>query len=160
MFIIYVTYPYSSDLFQVFFLYLFGSFRKSPYLCTVARLAHEWAAGVTLIDEDVFRRLSLWLKNFANSNLTTGRWQRKCLRGTIIYLILIVSISYWRGLSALSILCEVGNAKAFESRMGRRTNTYAFFHSTNFQTKRARREAQQSVPSTVVRPNLREYSLT
>ena len=33
----------------------------------------------------------------------------------------------WRGLTALSILCDVGNAKAFGSRMDRRTDTYAFF---------------------------------
>ena len=42
-----------------------------------------------------------------------------------IYLILYSS--FWRRLTALSILCEVGNAKAFGARMGRRTGTYAFF---------------------------------
>ena len=40
---------------------------------------------------------------------------------------LILYSSYWRGLSALSILCGVGNAKAFGSRIGKETDTYAFF---------------------------------
>ena len=37
--------------------------------------------------------------------------------------------SFWRGLTALSILCDEGNARAYESRMGRETDTYAFFVS-------------------------------
>jgi hypothetical protein len=37
--------------------------------------------------------------------------------------------SYWRGLTALSILCGLGNAKACVSRMGKETDTYAFFVS-------------------------------
>ena len=41
-------------------------------------------------------------------------------RGAYLYTIIIYS-SFWRGLTALSILCDVGNAKACESRMGRRT---------------------------------------
>lgn len=35
-------------------------------------------------------------------------------------------ISYWRGLTALLILCGWGNAKAYGPGMGR-TDTYAFF---------------------------------
>ena len=45
-----------------------------------------------------------------------------------IYLNLIYS-SFWRGLSALSILCGLGDARAFDTRMDRRTDTYAFFVS-------------------------------
>ena len=39
--------------------------------------------------------------------------------------------SFWRGLTALSILCDVGNAKAFGSRMGKETDSYAFFVCLN-----------------------------
>ena len=49
----------------------------------------------------------------------------KRLRGT--YCIFYI-ICYWRGPTALSVLCDVGNAKAFGSRMGERTDTYAIFH--------------------------------
>ena len=45
-----------------------------------------------------------------------------------IYLSLIYS-SFWRGLTALSILCDVGNAKAFGSRMGRRTAPTPFLYT-------------------------------
>ena len=48
------------------------------------------------------------------------------LRGAFLYTLIIYS-TCWRGLSALSFLCDVGNAKAFGSRMGRETDTYAFF---------------------------------
>ena len=34
-------------------------------------------------------------------------------------------VGYW----ALSILCGVGNARAFDTRMGREADTYAFFVS-------------------------------
>ena len=43
-----------------------------------------------------------------------------------IYLSLIYS-SFWRGLTALSILCDVGNAKAFGSRMGREQHLRLFY---------------------------------
>ena len=35
--------------------------------------------------------------------------------------------SFWRGLTALSILCDVGNAKAFGSRMGREQHLRLFY---------------------------------
>ena len=41
------------------------------------------------------------------------------LRGAYLYTLLIYS-SFWRGLTALSILCGLGNARAYDSRMGRR----------------------------------------
>ena len=37
--------------------------------------------------------------------------------------------SFWRGLTALSILCDEGNAKAYDLRVGKETDTYAFFIS-------------------------------
>ena len=42
-----------------------------------------------------------------------------------IYLILYSPC--WRGLTALSILCRLGNAKACALGMGKETDTYAFF---------------------------------
>ncbi len=32
-----------------------------------------WAAGGLMYEKDVFERLSLWVVNFANSIITTGR---------------------------------------------------------------------------------------
>ena len=61
-------------------------------------------------------------------NITAGRRQPKRLRGAFLYTLIIYS-SFWRGLTALSILCDVGNAKAFGSRMDRRADTYAFFYA-------------------------------
>ena len=52
----------------------------------------------------------------------------KRLRGTFLYTIIIYS-SCWRGLTALSILCGKGNAKARYARMGKETDTHAFFVS-------------------------------
>ena len=48
------------------------------------------------------------------------------LRGAFLYTILLYS-SFWRGLTALSILCDVGNAKAFGSRMGREQHLRLFY---------------------------------
>ena len=52
----------------------------------------------------------------------------KRLRGAFLYTLFIYS-SFWRGLTALSILCELGNARAFDARIDKRTDTYAFFVS-------------------------------
>ena len=41
----------------------------------------------------------------------------KRLRGAFLYTLFIYS-SFWRGLTALSILCGVGNARAFDTRVG------------------------------------------
>ena len=48
------------------------------------------------------------------------------LRGAFIYLLYI---TYWRGLTALSVLCDVGNAKASVPRRAEETDTCAFFVS-------------------------------
>ena len=90
------------------------------------QLAHSWAAGGLIYEKDVFGRLSLWVVNFANSNhhnrqMTTKRHVERIY--TFYY------SSFWRGLTALSILCDEGNAKAYYPRMGKRTDTYAFFVS-------------------------------
>ena len=87
--------------------------------------AHSWAAGGLIYEKDVFERLSLWTTNFANSTFTAGRWQRDVyvVRPYIPYYIVRTGVGWW----ALSILCEGGNAKACSPRMGRRTDTYAFF---------------------------------
>lgn len=42
-----------------FFLLFFASFRFLVYLCTIAQLAHLWAAGELIYKKDVFERLSL-----------------------------------------------------------------------------------------------------
>ena len=34
-------------------------FRNNSYLCSIARLAHLWAAGGLIYEKDVFERLSL-----------------------------------------------------------------------------------------------------
>ena len=60
--------------------------------------------------------------NRHNRQMTT-KHLRKCV---YIY---IVIYTYWRGLTALSILCDGGNAKAYSSRMGIETDTCAFFVS-------------------------------
>ena len=59
--------------------------------------------------------------------ITTGRWQRDVcvVRFYIHYYIVRAGVGWW----ALSILCDGGNARAYDSRMGRRTDTYAFFVS-------------------------------
>ena len=38
-------------------------------LCSIARLAHLWAAGGLIYEKDVFERLSLWIVNLASSYL-------------------------------------------------------------------------------------------
>ena len=83
-------------------------------------------AGGLIYEKDVFGRLSLWFVNLASSNLynrqmTTMRHVER------IYIPKLLYSSFWRGLTALSILCREGNARAYEPRMGRRTGTYAFF---------------------------------
>ena len=50
----------------------------------------------------------------------------KRLRGTFPIYIILYS-PYWRGLTALSILCELGDARAYESKIGRETDSCAFF---------------------------------
>ncbi len=58
------------------------------------------------------------------------------LRSAFLYTFDLYS-PYWRGLTALSILCDVGNAKAFGSRMGKETDSYAFFvYLNNLTTNR------------------------
>ena len=34
-------------------------FKNNSYLCSIARLAHLWAAGGLIYEKDVFERLSL-----------------------------------------------------------------------------------------------------
>ena len=43
-------------------------------------------------------------------------------RGAFLYTLFLYS-SFWRGLTALSILCDLGNARAYDPRMGRETDT-------------------------------------
>ena len=88
-------------------------------------LAHSWAAGGLIYEKDVFERLSLWVVNFANSNHHSRQMTTRRLRSTFLYIKLYSPC--WRGLTALSILCDEGNAKAYYPRMGRETDTYAFF---------------------------------
>jgi len=96
------------------------------YLCTVALLAHLWAVGGLMYEKDVFERLSLWFKNFANSTSQPIDDNRSvCVVRSIFFL--LRNGSCWRGLTALSILCEVGNAKAFESRVGGRNRHLRLF---------------------------------
>ena len=88
--------------------------------------AHSWAAGGLIYEKDVFERLSLWLTNFANPLNHNRQMTTERLRGAFLYTleyIVRAGVGWW----ALSILCDWGNAKACESRMGRRTDTYAFF---------------------------------
>ena len=71
------------------------------------------------------RRLSLWTTNFANSTSQQTDDNRSVCVVRIVYTIYI--ILYRRGLSALSILCEGGNAKACSPRMGRRNRHLRLF---------------------------------
>ena len=48
---------------------------------------------------------------------------------TSAWYVLQLLYTYWRGLIALSILCNGGDAKAYSFRMGEETDTYAFFVS-------------------------------
>ena len=83
-----------------------------------------------MYEKDVFERLSLRLVNLANSNhrsrqmtTETSAW---CASIFIIY------GSYWRGLIALSILCDEGNARAYEFRMGKRNRHLRLFCIVSF----------------------------
>ena len=43
------------------------------------------------------------------------------------YIPIIYNITYWRGLTALSILCELGNARASYARVGERDRHLRLF---------------------------------
>ena len=92
------------------------------------RLRASPLTGDLIYEKDVFERLSLCIKNLASSEHHNRQMTTRRLRGAFLYTIVLYS-SYWRGLTALSILCDVGNARAFDARMGRETDTYAFFVS-------------------------------
>ena len=64
--------------------------------------------------------------NLANSLLSRQADGNETLRGYVSIYLIIYS-TCWRGLTALSILCDEGNARAYESRMDTRTDTCAFF---------------------------------
>ena len=51
----------------------------------------------------------------------------RCLRGAFLYTLNIRYSSFWRGLTALSILCRWGNAKACALRMGREQHLRLFY---------------------------------
>ena len=97
-----------------------------------AALAERPKRGIAsglIYEKDVFERLSLCIKNLANSEHHNRQMTTETSAfGTYLYIFILYS-PCWRGLSALSILCDVGNARAFDARMGRETDTYAFFVS-------------------------------
>ena len=111
-----------------FFRKKFFHFDFSSYLCTIAWLAQSWAAGGLIYEKDVFGRLSLCITNFANSQSHSRQMTTRRLRGAYLYTFNIYS-SFWRGLTALSILCGKGNAKACYARMGRRTAPTPFLYT-------------------------------
>ena len=95
------------------------------------RKGASWQRSAHYLNEkkDVFERLSLWLVNLANSNHHSRQMTAEASRGTFLYTLLYSPC--WRGQTGLSILCDEGNARAYESRMDIETDTYAFFVSIN-----------------------------
>ena len=116
-----------SCLLVIFSFFFLCRFRILSYLCTIAWLVHSWAAGGLIYEKDVFERLSLWTMNLANSYHRSRQMTTRRLRGTFLYTPILIYSSCWRGLTALSILCGGGNARAYSPRMDRRTGTHAFF---------------------------------
>ena len=108
-------------------------FLKSLYLCNIAQLVQQWAVGGLIYEKDVFERLSLWFVNLASSNLYNRQMTTRRLRGAFLYTLFIYS-SCWRGLTALSILCREGNARAYEPRMGREQHLRLFCIKLNKET--------------------------
>ena len=120
--------PSEGHFIYYFSSYFLGNNKNIHYICTVVIevLLGQWA--ILSYKKDVFERLSLWTTNFANSSNSHNRQMTtEASRGAFLYTILYSP--YWRGLSALSILCGKGNAKACSPRMGKETDTYAFFVS-------------------------------
>ncbi len=80
-------------------------------------------------------RSCVWKRRFRTSVVVT-RESRKFLssqqtddNGTSTWSVsiyLFLYSSFWRGLTALSILCDEGNARAYESRMGREQHLRLF----------------------------------
>ena len=89
-------------------------------------LAPYGEAGGLVHSKRRFRTSVFVNQELRNFQTHSRQMTTEASRGTFLYTLLLYS-SYWRGLTALSILCELGNAKAFGSRMDRRTDTYAFF---------------------------------
>ena len=118
-----------------FFFETFDHFKYFIYLCTIACFPLGARTGDLIYEKDVFERLSLWNQNLANSiTHKQADDNRDVCVVRIIYTVYIYS--YWRGLTALSILCGLGNAKALVPRMGRRTAPTPFLYTKKNRKKR------------------------
>ena len=69
--------------------YKFAFLPKTFYLCGIARLARLWAAGGLIYEKDVFERLSLCIKNLANSKHHNRQMTTRRLRGAFLYTYII-----------------------------------------------------------------------